>query len=723
MEQHDQLHGTLDRFLFKNEENGYAVGVLTTGPQKTTIITGILHNVHPGQTLSLRGSWIMHQKFGRQFHIQQYEIQEPTSRNGLIKYLSSGLIKGIGPTYAQKLVDYFGTDILTIIDQSPEHLNQVPGIGPKRVEQIQQGWVLQKNVASIMVFLQDKGISSAFALKIYKKYGQDSVAIIQQNPYRLAQEIWGIGFKSADALAQKLGIDVYSANRIKAGILHGISQEANNGHLYCLLNELKQNTVQLLELDATQAEPIIKYALHELYNTHTISLITHNNEHYIALASSYATEKGIAAHLKRLQEYPSIHSFDRETLYHQLRTDDTISLNEDQIHGVLSCLNHKVTIITGGPGTGKTTLIKTLLTILQNHKVRFKLAAPTGRATKRMMEGTGRFAETLHRLLEFDVSTMKFNHHERNALPLDFLIVDEASMIDVFLAHSLLKALPHTAHLILLGDIDQLPSVGAGNFLQDIIASETIACIRLTHIFRQAQDSLIITNAHRINQGEFPTSSAPSSRKDFIFIPENEPENMQHHLHECFTKKLAQHGISKQDCTVLVPMNRGIAGTIAINHYLQQLLNPQPNGLQHGPTTFKVGDKAMQIRNNYDKNIFNGDTGIIQDIALEDRTLVVNYHDNLITYEHDELDELVLAYALSIHKSQGSEYAAVIVPIFMQHFMLLQRNLLYTAITRAKKLCIFIGQSKAIGMAIANNKSTVRRTFLKEYLTTDLTCR
>jgi exodeoxyribonuclease V alpha subunit len=722
-----EIQGIVDKFLFQSADSGYCVFVLQLSPNDTTVVTGHIPSINPGEQVILRGSWIMHTKFGRQFQATECKKQLPSSILGLKKYLGSGLIKGIGKVYAQKMVDHFGVAILDIIDKTPERLAEIEGIGPKRIEQITTAWHDQKEISTIMVFLQDKGISPVFATKIYKQYRQESIALLQENPYRLAEDIWGIGFKSADKVAQNLGFQKDSIKRIKAGIIHTISQATNSGHLYVELEELKKQTIEILELSDTDIEATLKVGLHELYNSEKIKLISHHNHHFISLAQYYYSEKGLANKLLALMAQPSKHTFDLDQIYQTLRADSTeaISLNEDQQHAIMTCLQHKVSVITGGPGTGKTTLIKKLLHILDQQNVMYRLAAPTGRAAKRMMEGTRRHASTLHRLLEFDPSSMSFVHNEQNALKLDFLIVDEASMIDTFLAHALVKALPLQSHLIFIGDVDQLPSVGAGNVLKDMIESKKIASIRLKHIFRQAQDSLIIINAHKINRGEFPVSQLPDTKRDFIFIKEEKPENVFDHLKKMYTYQHPRCRLESSDSMVLVPMNRGIVGTIKLNQDLQQIINPHATDKQimFGSTLYKINDKVMQIRNNYDKAVFNGDIGTIQDIDVEGKTVHVLFDNHPVEYGFDELNELVLAYAISIHKSQGSEYDIAIIPVFMQHFMLLQRNLIYTAITRAKKLCVFIGQPKALAMAVKNNKTIVRKTFLQEFLTTDLTCR
>ena len=725
-----ELCGTLEKQIYKSPENGFSVFSLKINSKQSITIQGYLPQVHQGENVTLKGKWSFHKKYGRQFLVEECAAELPSSAIGIQKYLASGLIKGIGPKFAERLVAKFGEKTLEIIDKQPEKLITVNGVGPQKVAAIQDAWQDQKEIAKVMVFLKSRDVATSFAIKIYKTYGAESLDKIQENPYRLVEDIWGIGFKSADKLALKLGIEKNSIKRIKSGILHSIAEGTSNGHLYFEVPKIKANVVKILELEEeAECQSLIKRALHDLYDEDKIKLITHNEEHFISLPKFYFSEKNISYKIENLLKYKTNTSrFDLHKIYNQIKKPDAngMDLNEEQQKGILSCLQSKITIITGGPGTGKTTLIKKLLEVLKDNKLKFKLAAPTGRAAKRMFEGTGCNTETLHRMLEFNPTIMNFNKNERDALDTDFLIVDEASMIDVFLMNSLLKAIPFHAHIVFLGDIDQLPSVGAGNILKDLINSKVIPTTKLTQIFRQAQDSLIIVNAHKINNGEFPTSSIPGSKRDFFYIKENEPEDIFPILHKIYRTTLPKYNILPSNSIVLTPMNRGIAGTQRINQELQMLLNPEEKDskqLTRFGQVYRLGDRVMQIRNNYDKFVFNGDLGTIHDIKSVDQKMFVSFGDRVLEYDFAELDELVLSYAISIHKSQGSEFSAVIIPIFMQHFILLQRNLIYTAITRAKKLCILIGQPKAIAMGIKNNKGIERNTFLKEFLTTDLEAR
>jgi len=730
MEQVTEIVGVVEGIIFKSDDNGFVVFTLSIGRNEKITARGSIGQLHQGSEVTLRGTWIFHPKFGRQLEVQNCSTKLPSSAKGIEKYLSSGLIKGIGPKFAEKLVAQFGEKTLEVIDKDPQKLFQVSGVGHKRVDAIVTAWQDQKEISRVMVFLQGKDVSPAYAAKIFKTYGNQSIEKIQENPYRLIDDIWGVGFKTADQIALKLGLERNSLDRAKAGIIFGITQSTDVGHLYAELQQLKQTVLALLELEPAVADSLLKQALTTLYQENKVKLLTVNEQHYLTLPQFYHSEKGIAQKILRLLEKKlQTRSFNLDAIYHEIRIPDQygMALNEDQQHGIMSCLQNKVTIITGGPGTGKTTLIKKLIQILEKNQVRFRLAAPTGRAAKRMFESTGKNTETLHRLLEFTPAQMTFTRNEDNALETEFLIIDEASMIDVFLMHAVLKALPWHATLLLIGDVDQLPSVGAGNILKDLIDSEKIITVRLTQIFRQAQNSLIILNAHRVNHGEFPQAALPGTKKDFVLLKEETPENIFPLLRSLYLQRLPEAGIQSQDSVVLVPMNRGIVGTQRLNQELQLILNPEPstqtNSVSRFGQVYKVGDRVMQIRNNYDKFVFNGDMGVISAIDVVQQELVINFGDRALPYDFAELNELTLSYAISIHKSQGSEFAAVIIPIFMQHFILLQRNLIYTAITRAKKLCILVGQTKAIAMGIKNNKGTKRITFLKEYLTTSLEAR
>ncbi|MCL4380432.1 ATP-dependent RecD-like DNA helicase [Candidatus Dependentiae bacterium] len=719
-----ELRGTIERIIFQSSESGFCVLVLSH-QHLSTIVKGFLSSAQAGQEITVLGSWVTHPKFGKQFEAKQCIATLPTTTVGLKKFLGSGAIKGIGPAYADRLVAAFGDQVLTVIDTDPSRLELVDGIGKKRAEQIVQSWREQRGIANIMVFLQEKGISPAFSHKIFRRYGHEAVALISQNPYRLADDIWGVGFKTADRIAQQLGIDPLSIARIKAGIAYCLGNAVTSGNLYMQIPTLKEQAIALLELPESESEILCKRALTELFDDGKIKIVTHEENHYLTLSQYYYTEYGVAQKIKELIGRTRSKPIDVDAIYQQLRVGipgSQLQLNDDQQRGIMMALQETLSIITGGPGTGKTTLVRQLLAMLDTLGIHYKLAAPTGRAAKRLYEGTGRTSVTLHRLLEFDPSAGGFNHTEKNTLPVDFLIIDEASMIDIFLAHAVLKALPPTAQILFIGDVDQLPSVGAGNFLSDLLQSGKVPSVRLNQIFRQATHSMIVVNAHRINQGEFPIVGGATN--DFIWIDEQDPEQVPAQLATLYKKKLPALGIARNQSIVLVPMNRGHAGTINLNKHLQAIINSQGTPeLEYRGTVYRCGDQVMQIRNNYEKMVFNGDIGIIEQIDLATKDVYITISDRTLLYQFDELDEILLAYAITIHKSQGSEYSAVIVPLFTQHFALLQRNLVYTALTRAKKVCIFIGQKKALAIALKKVQGTTRMTLLQQYITTDLQCR
>lgn len=729
MELRDEIAGVVERIVFKSPESGFNVFQLKVYDGTVITVRGFTGQLHEGSRVVIRGSWTTHPKFGKQLEASDCVAHLPTSKEGIIKYLGSGLIKGIGPKFAEKLVDAFGDQTLEVIDKDPTRLLSLGGIGPRKVESIITGWQDQKQVARVMLFLRSKDVSVAYASKIYKTYGGKAIELMQENPYRLVDDIWGVGFKTADQIALKLGLELFSMPRIKAGLLYVISQASEQGNLYIELDAMREKAYETLGLESLKHAALVKDALTLLYQEDKVKLLTYQSKHYLSIPKFYFSEIGVARKLKKLQERKSkFEKIDFQAAYNHLsdQSKTKIELNENQQRGIIMCLQSKFSIITGGPGTGKTTLVRNLIQLAENNHIRFKLAAPTGRAAKRMSESTGRYAETLHRLLGFQAGEVGFSKNEQNALDSDLLIVDEASMIDVFLMHSIMKALPLDASLVLIGDVDQLPSVGAGNILRDLIDSGVVPVVRLTQIFRQAQDSMIVTNAHRVNHGDFPSSPTAGTKRDFAFVRQENPEEVIEYLKHFYTTKLKQLGILPSDSIVLVPMNRGTVGTARLNQELQIILNPPTSHkaeIAHFATVYRDGDRVMQIRNNYDKSVFNGDIGSIKSINKEDQKLIVSYPEKEVEYDFAELNELVLSYAVSIHKSQGSEFAAVIIPIFMQHFMLLQRNLIYTAITRAKRYCVLLGQPKAIGMGVRNNKGIERLTFLKQFLTTDLEAR
>jgi exodeoxyribonuclease V alpha subunit len=723
-----KIHGQIERITFCNEENGFTVAKMKVqGQRELVTITGNLPGINSGEILDLWGEWNRHPKFGHQFKIVRFQSVQPATAVGIEKYLGSGLIRGIGPVMAGRLVQKFGADTLEVIENEPGRLEEVEGIGRKRVQMIKEAWETQREIRNVMIFLQGHGVSAAYATKIYKQYGQDAIAVVQDNPYRLAADISGIGFMSADKIAQNLGVPRDSLVRAEAGILFVLHQLTNEGHVYYPYEPLIKESQAILGLE----REIIAKAFGKLAEEHKIvwedlkdpSVEMQENNKAVYLSGYHAAEMGIARKVKELLASPSavrpIHA-EEAMDWVQKRLD--IQLAGKQQEAVKTALRNKVMVLTGGPGTGKTTIMKAILEICRQVTPRILLAAPTGRAAKRMSEATGWEAKTIHRLLEWSFEKMGFKRDQNHPLEADIVIIDETSMIDTLLMFHLLKGIPPRSALILVGDVDQLPSVGAGSVLLDIIHSGVVPVVRLTEIFRQAMGSLIITNAHRINQGEFPRVDDPQQefQRDFYFIQKEEPEAILKVILELVTQKIpSRFGLHPlQDIQVLTPMHRGIIGTGNLNQVLQEALNPSPLSLTRGGRTYKQGDKVMQIANNYDREVFNGDIGRIAKIDFEDQVVEVVFDGRTVPYEYSDLDELVLAYAVSIHKSQGSEYPAVVMPIHTSHYIMLQRNLIYTGVTRAKKLAVIVGTKKALSIGIRNDKTQKRYTGLEEKLRT-----
>jgi exodeoxyribonuclease V alpha subunit len=622
---------------------------------------------------------------------------------------------------SERIVEKFGLDTLEVIEKKPERLSEVEGIGPKRISMIKKTWEEQKEIKEIMIFLQGHGVSASYSAKIFKEYGNQSIEIVKENPYRLAHDIYGTGFITADKIAQHLGIDQNSLMRAKAGLLYVLNQLTEGGHVYYPENQLIHKAREILHVD----EEIVFQAIRELSKEKEVfleDLEPEGNLRAVFLAPFYVAETGVAQRLINLKESPSnIRAIHPEKAIEWVQQKSGIELARRQEEAVLLAATSKVLVITGGPGTGKTTIITAILRIFQQLKLRVLLAAPTGRAAKRMNEATGWAAKTIHRLLEYSPRKGGFKKDQDDPLEADVVIIDETSMVDTLLMHHLLKAIPSHAHLILVGDVDQLPSVGPGNVLKDIIKSGRFTVVTLTEIFRQAQESMIVVNAHKVNQGQFPVLKEVDKFEegDFQFIREEDPEKILRNILDLCSESIP--GQRKfhplREIQVLTPMHKGTIGVTNLNIELQKRLNPGPSGITRGAWNFRLGDKVMQIVNNYDKDVFNGDIGWISKIDPEEREVVIDFDGRLILYDYSDLDEIVLAYAVSVHKAQGSEYPIVILPVVTQHYLLLQRNLIYTGITRAKKRVILIGTKKALAIAIRNNKPQRRYTLLSERLT------
>ena len=714
MEPEVTIEGILERIAYVNEEKNFTVAKLRTKEGRSPItIVGNLPAVNPGESLRVTGKWVVDKRFGEQFKVESYLSITPSTLSGIERYLGSGLIKGMGPVMARRLVEEFGLETLDIIEHEPDRLLEIEGIGKVRLERIRQAWKQQKGIKDVMIFLQSYGISAGFATKIYKEYQNKTIPIIKENPYRLATDVYGIGFKTADKIAQNLGIDPKSQIRAEAGILYILTEFTEEGHVYYPKSELVEKAISALEVD----RGIVSSALANLESNNRIVMADNS----VYLKALHIAEEHVAQKLRELVNTPKIpFHINIEGAITWIQGEVGLELAERQKVAIEKAMNEKVLIITGGPGTGKTTIVNSIIKILEKMRVRICLAAPTGRAAKKLSEATGREAKTIHRLLEYSPREKAFRRNEQNILAVDVVVIDEASMIDVLLMNHLMLAIPSHATLILIGDIDQLPSVGPGNVLKDIISSRKVEVVTLNEIFRQAESSLIVVNAHRVNRGEFLHIDSESKElSDFYFIHRDEPEEVLKTIKELCYKRIPQtFGLnSLDDVQVLSPMHKGIIGVVNLNHELQELLNPYGEHIAKGVRKFRINDRVMQVRNNYGKEVYNGDVGRIVGIDEEEGEIIVRYEGRMVSYTYGDLDELVLAYAVSVHKSQGSEYPAVIIPILPQHYVMLQRNLLYTGITRGKKLVVLVGSKKAIYMAIKNDKVQMRYSNLAERLT------
>lgn len=715
----EELYGYIERITFQNPENGYTVAQLKQrGYKDTTCIVGFFTSVQPGETIRCKGMWKNHLIHGKQFEVESYQVEAPADILGIKKYLGSGLIKGIGSVYANRIVEKFGIATLDVIDKEPSRLEEIEGLGKKRCAKIRECWQEQKSIREVMIFLQAHGVSPTYAQKIFKRYGSKSIAVVQQNPFQLARDIFGIGFRTADKISENLGISKQSPSRVDAGIEFFLSEQSSEGHVCFPEGELILQASSLLEVDK------------ELVTQRVLSLQKENRieKFYLAIEGEgkdfiwnkalFLSEIGISREIKRL-----IHS---KCTLRSINVDKALPWVEDQLkielaskqkEAVAKAIESKFLVITGGPGTGKSTITKAILHILDKLTGQILLAAPTGKAAKRMGEITKRKASTIHSLLEFDFKGEGFKRNRDNPLECDLLIVDEASMIDTMLMYNLLKAIPSHARVILVGDINQLPSVGPGNVLKDIINSLTVPVIVLNEIFRQAAGSKIITNAHRIIQGQMPEIHNVAE-SDFFFVEAQDPQEILHKIIQLVSIRIPQKYKMKsfEDIQVLSPMRKGVIGVQNLNMALQSVLNPKENALFRSGQKFLVGDKVMQIRNNYQKEVFNGDTGRIIDIDFAEQMILVEMDDKEVSYDFSDLDELVLAYAVSVHKYQGSERKCIVMPIDKSQFMLLNRNLIYTGVTRGKELVILVGRKDALAMGVRNDEVKKRYTGLQQAL-------
>jgi exodeoxyribonuclease V alpha subunit len=711
----DILDGSVERITYYNDETSYCVLRLKPaqlplgrGDELITVV-GTMPEIQPGESVRLHGEWISHPQYGRQFKAETVTQIRPATIEAIKRYLGSGLVKGVGHVTAKRIVDFFGLETLDVLDRMPERLLQVPGVGKHRTGLIAKAWADQQEIKQVMLFLQGHGISTGLAVKIYKQYGDQSVQIVSKDPYRLATDIFGIGFRTADKIAQDLGLPPDSAGRIGAGVIFALNEGTDNGNVYLPRAELVEQAAQMLELDPAALETVIT----NLIARGDIMQETIPNGleriEAIYLPPMFYSEKGSAARMRTMANAPT------SRLSDLIRADwdrllagqsGPVALSQQQQGAVKQALTNKITVLTGGPGTGKTTTLRAVIDVLGRTRHKFMLASPTGRAAKRLSEATGQPARTIHRMLGFSPAERGFVYNEENPLDTDMVIVDEASMIDLVLFYNLLKAIRPDTHLLLVGDVDQLPSVGAGDVLRDVIRSGIAPVTRLDVIFRQEETSQIIRNAHRINQGELPDTTNQSS--DFFVFTEEDPEKAADLLVNVVLERIPnKFGLDPvKDIQVLAPMYRSAVGVVALNNILQEKLNPAGRMAERriAGRLFRVGDKVIQTRNNYDKDVFNGDIGRVHSLDLTEQEMIVVIDGRFVKYDWSEADELTHAYCISVHRSQGSEYPCVVLPMLTQHYMMLQRNLLYTAVTRAKKLVVLVGTRQAIGIAVRNDQ-------------------
>ena len=720
-----ELEGQIERVTYSNEETGYTVATISIrGYQEPVTVVGKIMAPTPGEILLVKGVWVNHPRFGRQFKVEDHTIKVPATVVGIKKYLASGLIKGIGPVMASRIVKKFGEKTLEIIEYKPDKLVQVEGVGPKRVEMIKKAWGDQKEIRDVMIFLQAHDVGTGCAAKIFRQYGNSSISVVTGNPYRLATDIFGIGFNTADNIAGKLGFKNTSPVRVEAGILYVMNQLSEEGHVYYPYNLLIERCRDVLQVDTE----IVIEAFGSVVDSKLIVVEDLNKDidrlmpdrKAVYLTRFHVSETGVAENLARiLSTRKKIRLIDKDNVIERVQKKIRLDLAKKQIEAIKVAISDKVMVITGGPGTGKTTIINAIIKIYEEVGARILLAAPTGRASKRMSEATGYPAKTIHRMLEFSLQKGGFQRDQDRPLEVDVLILDEVSMIDITLMHHLLKAVPKESTLIMVGDVNQLPSVGAGSVLKDVIESGKVPVVELNEIFRQAGESQIIINAHKINNGLIPEfGQERKGLEDFYFIEQDDQEQVLEIIKQLVINRIPRRfGLDPiNGIQVLSPMHKGTVGTGNLNMVLQDSLNPSKIMLIRGDRNFRLNDKVMQVRNNYEKEVFNGDIGRITEIDPENQKVTVTFDCLPVLYDYSELDEIILAYAISVHKSQGSEYPAVVIPILSQHYVLLQRNLIYTAVTRGKRLVVIVGSKRALAMGIKNDRVMQRYTCLSERL-------